>query len=850
MLTFYNLRTGVIIALLALALTQIAVRARGVIQQIEGLSAAQQDNVQWTLSQAEVDFLQLCNAMKHVVEDRADLEEVRKRYDVFYSRIHSIEDGDAYAPYRDKGEFAAHLNLIKGFLDQSLARVDAPDRLLVSQIPDMLNEASEIERSARWLALSGLSISATAAETRRADMKRLVLQLLFAMALLILGLVALVVVLRRLNRHLRQAMETNRRSKAHLEAMVTTSLDGILVFNQSNQILEFNTAAVEIFGKALASASRPHMTDLLRSATGEPFVSPAVSGLVAQGRIRTEGCRLDGTTFPAEVAIAKPQLSDDNDVYIACIRDISDQQNTEAALLRARDTAQAGEKAKANLLAVMSHEIRTPLNGILGAAELLKTTQLSPKQRGLLDAMDTSGNVLMRHVNDVLDISRLDAKLPSSPREEFDLHALIRELVDSQSANAMRTGNTLSASISKSVPQYTGGEPRKLQQALLNLIGNAVKFTKNGQIIVEVDHFGQEDMIEFRVIDTGIGIADGELDQIFEDFFAIDTTYGRHQQGTGLGLSITRRLVASMGGEIGAESLLEEGSLFWFRIPLQRTSVPSKDENRSLGKAAPDERYSILLVEDNPINRMITGEMLNNIGHDVTLADDGASGVSKAYATKFDLILMDISMPGMDGVTAAEHIRQGRGRSCTSPIVALTAQVLEAELTQIKAVGIQDVLTKPISTQALAFAVANSIQTQPSTYEQTGPSTVHDLLLREDIITDVIENIGVERTKRHHQQLRDQIELVIRDLGDPTVTAENAKQDVHNICGAAAVLGLCRLHRHLSKVEPQITQLTAHQRSELSQATQSVWQASDQILATFINSWAQQANEVSITQDA
>ena len=360
----------------------------------------------------------------------------------------------------------------------------------------------------------------------------------------------------------------------------------------------------------------------------------------------------------------------------------------------ARDKALAAERAKANLLTVMSHEMRTPLTGVLGSMELLDSTSTTAEQNRYLQAMRVSGELLLHHVNEVLELSGLDADISERKSRSFDIEELMVGLVNSQMGNARSKGNTLDLHCRMTGSSIVVGRPTQVQKAMLNLIGNALKFTNNGTVIVEVKRQVGSNLVEFVVSDTGIGIAPSDLKRIFEDFVTLNTDYGRKSEGTGLGLAITQRIVESLGGSIKAESKPGKGSRFRVLIPLPATPVEQKREPTKT-KILPVSRR-ILIAEDNDINRVLLDKTLQNMGHQVTTAEGGAEAVEAARKGQFDLILMDISMPRVDGIEAHGQIRDQMLAEGV-PIVALTAHVAADDQRRILDAGFSGVATKPIS---------------------------------------------------------------------------------------------------------------------------------------------------------
>lgn len=524
---------------------------------------------------------------------------------------------------------------------------------------------------------------------------------------------------------------TNTHESQYASSLIEASLDPLITINPAGKITDMNVAFIKITGSTRKKITG---TDF-----GIYFTDPKKARKIYQ-EVFDKGFV---TNYP--LVVIDGSLTDvlfNGSVYrdtygkiigaVVVARDITEQKQNEKELIEAKTFAEQSTKiaeeaknraelathlaedavkSKQQFLSNMSHEIRTPMNAIIGFTKVVLKTNLTVKQKEYLTAIKISGDALIVLINDILDLAKVDAGKMTFEQIPFKMATSISSMVHLFETKIQEKNLELITEYDKNIPEVLVGDPIRLNQIILNLVSNAVKFTNKGKIIVRVKMLKENSdnvTIEFSIIDSGIGIEKNKIKDIFENFHQASHVTSRLYGGTGLGLAIVKQLVEPQGGSIRVESEINKGSTFSFILNFQKSELNQAIEIRESEYTNEVKHVSVLVVEDITLNQLLMKTILDDFGFEWDIADNGKIAIEKLKVKKYDIILMDLQMPEMSGYEATEYIRNKMKSNI--PIIALTADVTTIDLEKSKAVGMNEYITKPINEELLYKAIISSLK--------------------------------------------------------------------------------------------------------------------------------------------
>ena len=586
-------------------------------------------------------------------------------------------------------------------------------------------------------------------------------------------------------------METITEESQYTRSLIEASLDPLVTISATGKIMDMNNALANITGM---SREKLTGTDFLNYFTEPQKAREVYQEVFANGFVADSPLTLKHRNGKLTDVLFNGSVYKDNDGKVMGVvivaRDVTEQKRIAAELTEAiviaemattiaeeaklkadtaRKIAEDAVKAKQQFLSNMSHEIRTPMNAIIGFTKVVLKTELSPKQKEYLEAIKTSGDALIVLINDILDLAKVDAGKMVFEQTPFRMERSIAAMLHLFETKIHEKNLSLIKNYDAQIPKVLLGDPVRLHQIILNLVSNAVKFTTKGDITVSVSLLSEDEehvVVEFAVADTGIGIGQDKIDGIFKNFQQATSETSRLFGGTGLGLAIVKQLVEAQGGSISVKSEIEKGSDFRFQLSFKKTNEETEPESAIAQVNSELKNVSVLVVEDITLNQLLMRTLLDDFGFKCEIAANGKIGIEKLKTNTYDVILMDLQMPEMNGFEATEYIR--KELKLTIPIIALTADVTTADLAKCKAVGMDDYISKPVDERLLQNKIIFFLT---RTFSNQAESSADGMA--EGKVTDL--NYLIKRTKSDPLLLAEMISLFV---GQTTALLREMKESL------------------------------------------------------------------------
>ena len=678
-------------------------------QEIRKLSTVDRDKTGWTLSQVEAGFYQLSATVLHESRQASlDSDLIRLRAEIVLSRLELLKTKRNHELFSTHRSAAGWYRTIEYYIDNSIQIIDQTGSLS----PDDINELDRLIRQTiptiRELSVAGFVIATEQEASSRIAVTDKIMRFGFLAIVLLISLASSLLYLVHLLTRAKEKDSQLRTLTTRLSATLEASLDGVIIADAVGKIIDYNQAAGRVFGWRQKDILGRLVNETISPSLGKyPTWNPCLLHLrfpevrnFSDCRFESLAMRKSGELFPTEVTVT-PLNDSTGEIYLIAFKDISDLKIYENEAIEARNEAERTNNAKTQFLRAMSHEMRTPLGVILGSLELLNAERLNKRQASYVNSATTSSDMLLALVNDALDITRIETGDISINPENFSLLDACNNIIEMIKPLAYKKGLTVSIEFAEDADHTYFADKLRVSQILTNLLGNAVKYTESGSIKVAVSGTSKNNgmAIIIRVIDTGPGVPIDQHERIFEYFVTGSTIQSKHQaRSDGLGLPLARKIARLLGGDIRIDSNASTGSNFILDIFLAfardaaRTVPETLDENSTEDLSS----MSILIVEDAVQTAQLLREFLVHLRHSVDDARNGIEGIKKAQGTHYDLIIMDVNMPLLNGMEATRHIRDNCGPNRDTFILGLTAHTPTDVQEELLNAGMNTVYAKPM----------------------------------------------------------------------------------------------------------------------------------------------------------
>ncbi|MDB4078434.1 ATP-binding protein [Amylibacter sp.] len=792
-----------------------------------------QDYYQLDAQLADLDI----TLLEHITNNNLSKDELLIKVDTVLNKLLVLESSQSGVILGYNEEVRVLMKPIDQFVDETISIIDDEDKISFDDILILREMVKKARPKVSKNAFLVYRLAVIRSQEQRTNFSK---QLMWTSSSAVLFLIMLAGLLLLLDRMLRSAIirsDELTASSRQLALTVAGSMDAIIIADGYSKIIEYNTSAQGVFGWSREEIIGKTMEELFfRKGLRDAYKNAMAQSLelsntnVIDGvRVELTAWRKNGEEFEVELNMTYVERNDDA-IYMAYIRDISDRKVAEKILIEARDRAERTDKAKSQFLAVMSHEMRTPLAGIIGVMDLLKTTKLTKKQDHYVQIATSSGEVMLEHINEALDITRIEGGALNLSPQEFNLADLVRSLVEVLKPLASEKLLNLDFQIESNIKTNFMGDSLRIRQILTNLLGNSIKFTDEGSIKFVIGHSNVLDVstVKFKITDTGVGIAPENHEKIFEDFVAISSGDQRQTRGDGLGLYISRKIARQMGGDIIVESNINEGATFILSLPLVQVAKTDVVETRGLDIPVENsKKINVLVVEDSITNREVLCDMLEGMGHKVSGAINGLEALRQVKNQIFDIIFMDINMPIMGGIEAAQKIRSGGGLNSKTYIAGLTAHGSDEFGVEAEQAGMDCYFTKPIRLVTLQKIISDV--TSDCSFEAIGELS--------PILEELFETLGREKALGVGWVFFEELEQFIKQCNqglfekDHNALAETS----HKLKGASAILGQDLLEKTLAQLEIDAREGVIKDFSDRIQSLEIIAKQSEAIFSQYVS---------------